>query len=392
MGKELLQEAKQMQKELSEWRRTLHQMPELDMHLPKTVDYVAGRLDEMDIKYQIFIEDACIVATIGEGKKCFMLRSDMDALPVQEETGLDFASKNSCMHACGHDMHTTILLGAAKLLKEHEKELKGTVKLLFQPGEETFHGAKEAVKRGVLENPHVDAAFGMHVASNAKVGILAYGPAPMASVYGFKITVTGHGGHGSTPELCIDPINAGVQIYLALQALIARECPPSQEAALTIGQFQSGNAANVIPERTVLQGTLRTFKKELTEQLIKRINEVVPAVAEAYRTKAEIEVLSDVPSVACDTELNKEFVASIQELDEELQLLPIYHVMGSEDFAFISDKVPSGYFAIGAGDEDESKWVGQHNPKVLFNETCLPLGAAAYAKVAMDWLEKHETE
>lgn len=392
MSELLLQEAKDMKEELVAWRRALHQIPEIGPHLPQTVSYVTSQLEAMGIPYTVLEDSSNVIAAIGSGDKCFLLRSDMDALPVPEETGLPFASTNGCMHGCGHDMHAATLLGAAKLLKKHEAELPGVVKLLFQSGEETFSGAAAAIRGGVLENPHVDAAFAMHVFAAVDKNTILYHGNPMAAVYGFKITLTGHGGHGSQPENCIDPINAGVQVYLALQSLIARECPPYAEAALTIGQFEAGNAANVIPQRAVLQGTLRTFKKEITELMIKRINEIVPAVAAAYRTTAEIEVLSNVPSVVCDEALNEEFITSIRELNPSVQAVPTLHVMGSEDFAFISDAVPAGYFIIGAGVEDRSKWLGQHNPKILFNEDSLVMASASYAKVAMDWLKKHCAE
>lgn len=389
MSELFLQEANEMKDELISWRRALHQIPEIGTQLPQTVGYVTARLEEMGIPYTVLEDSSNVVATIGSGGKCFLLRSDMDALPVAEETGLPFASSNGCMHGCGHDMHAATLLGAAKLLKKHEAELPGTVKLLFQSGEETFSGAAAAIRGGVLENPHVDAAFAMHVFGAVEKNTILYHSNPMAAVYGFKITLTGHGGHGSQPENCIDPINAGVQVYLALQALIARECPPYAEAALTIGQFEAGNAANVIPQRAVLQGTLRTFKKEITELMIRRINEIVPAVAAAYRTSVQIEELSNVPSVVCDEALNEEFTASILELDPSIQIVSNLHVMGSEDFAFISDAVPASYFVIGAGVEDKTKWLGQHNPKILFNEDTLISASAIYAKVAADWLKKH---
>lgn len=185
MAHKILEEAQEMNDLLIKWRRDLHQIPETDLEFSKTVEYISKRLDEMNVEYKVFPEVSVIIAQIGKGDKCFLLRSDMDALPVEEETGLEFASKNGCMHGCGHDLHATILLGAAKILKAYEEELPGVVKLLFQPGEETFRGAKAAVEAGVLENPHVFAAI--------PYGTIGYGVEAMASVYGFKITLTGRG-------------------------------------------------------------------------------------------------------------------------------------------------------------------------------------------------------
>ncbi len=243
MMTELLKRANEIKDELVSWRRTIHQNPELGLELPQTSAFVQKQLDEMGISYTTIVNGSGVLAQLGpkEGK-CFMLRSDMDALPIQEETGLPFASCNAGkMHACGHDLHTAILLGAAKLLKEHESELRGPVKLLFQPGEEIFAGGKACVEEGVLENPKVEAAFAMHVSPQVPTGIIATGIEAMSSVFGFKIEIEGKGGHGSTPNICIDPINVGVHIHLALQELISRECTPLSHTALTIGQFQAGD-------------------------------------------------------------------------------------------------------------------------------------------------------
>lgn len=389
MNHTLLQEAKNIESELIVWRHSLHQIPELGTKLPKTTEFIKEKLTSLGIPYTEYEDCSCITAILGKGGSCFLLRSDMDGLPMPEESCEPFASKNGCMHACGHDLHATILLGAAKLLKEHEPELNGTVKLLFQSGEETFEGAKIMVEKGVLENPHVNAAFAMHVASILPAGSIIYGPYPMAAVYGFRITLTGKGTHGSTPQLGIDPINTGVHIYLALQELIAREVSPNEEAVLTIGRFDAGKVSNVIPERAILEGTLRTFKPKIREMLVNRIRETVESVAKTYRTDVSFEVLSDVPPVACDEALNLEMLDSIRELDSSIHLLPLYHVMGSEDFAFISEKVPSTYLGLGAAVDDRSQWLGQHNPKVRFTDECLVTGAAIYAKAAMDWLENH---
>ena len=182
MKDQFLQEAESMQNELSGWRESLHQIPETGTHLPKTVAFVKEHLEALGIAYHIYEECSCITVTFGKGEPCILLRSDMDGLPINEESGEPFASKNGCMHACGHDLHTTILLGAAKLLKDHEKELKGTVKLIFQSGEETFEGAKAAIEAGVMENPKVDAAFAMHVASTRAHNVIIDGEYPMSSV------------------------------------------------------------------------------------------------------------------------------------------------------------------------------------------------------------------
>lgn len=331
---EIFKEALAMQKELATWRHALHQMPELSLDLPKTSAFVQTRLAEMDVPFHAIVNGNGVVAQLGEGEPCLLLRADMDALPVAETSGVDFASTNGCMHACGHDMHTASLLGAAKLLKAHESELCGTVKLLFQPGEETFNGAEACIKDGVLESPHVDAAVATHVASIAPVGLVAYGDVPNAAVYGFKITLTGKGTHGAMPALGIDPINTAVHIYLALQELIAREVPADQEATLTIGQLSAGSAFNVIPETAIMQGTLRVFDNDLRVQLIRRIGEVVENIAAAYRTKVEFEILGNIPALVCDAAFNARLAESVQQVAPALAVHGGVHTTGSEDFAF----------------------------------------------------------
>ena len=385
-GNVFLQEACGLKEELIQWRRALHKMPEVGTDLPRTMAYLQERLGEMGIACRLHRDISCIEATIGTGGKCFLLRSDVDAIPVPEETDLPFRSENGCMHGCGHDLHGTILLGAAKLLKDHEQELGGRVKLLFQSGEEVFQGAKAAVEAGVLEG--VDAAFAMHVIAMMPVGVIMTGKEAMASVDGFKITLTGHGGHGSMPETGIDPINAAVQVYLALQSLIAREIGGTEEAVLTIGQLTAGEAANVIPERAVLQGTLRTFAPAVRQRLCQRIREVVAGVAATYRCQWEYEVLSACPSVITEDAVTRSVEQSIRTVVPQFHILGGAHGMGSEDFAEIAQRVPSAYYMMGAGPQDETKRLGQHNPKIEFNEDVLPIGAAIYAQAAVDWLKE----
>ena len=389
-GCNFLQEAQALSDALVAWRRQLHQIPEVGIQLPRTMDYIRQQLEEMDIPYTLHREISCIEATIGRGGRCFLLRSDADAIPIPEETQLPFRADNGNMHGCGHDLHTTILLGAAKLLKTHETELPGTVKLLFQSGEEVFQGAKAAIEAGVLENPTVDAAFAMHVIAMMPVGVIMTGKEAMASVDGFRITLIGHGGHGSMPETAVDPINAAVQVYLALQSLIAREIGGTEEAVLTIGQLSAGDTANVIPQRAVLQGTLRTFSPAVRQRLCSRIREVTAGVAQTYRCKSEYEVLSACPSVITDDAVTASVEKSIRSLLPRFHISGGAHGMGSEDFAEISQEVPSAYYMMGAGPEDSEKRLGQHNPKIEFNEAVLPLGAAIYAQAAFDWLEEHQ--
>lgn len=377
-----MEQAAALSGELSAWRRALHQIPEIGLELPRTAAYVSEQLTAMGIEHTIS-EGCNIVALIGQGDRCFMLRSDMDALPMREESGEEFASVNGNMHACGHDMHTAILLGAARLLKDNEADLKGTVKLLFQSGEEVFRGASTAISEGVLQDPAPEAAFCMHVDAINDVGLLAYGSRPMSSVYGFKIKISGKGAHGSTPEQGVDPIATAVHIYLALQELIAREISASQEAALTIGHIEAGSVPNAIPDSAMMEGTLRTFDPDVREHLISRISEVTESVARTYRASADIEVLYDVPVCVCDDAINKEGIAATHAVNDELMVLDIFHSMGSEDFSFFTDKLPCSYMAICAGAE-EGKRFPAHNPKVRFNEKALPIGAAIYATVATE--------
>lgn len=379
-------EAKDLQTQLIKWRRDLHQIPELGIHLPRTVKYVSDVLTELGIEHEIKEDISCIFATIGEGEKCILLRADMDGLPGEEKSGEPFACTGNTFHGCGHDLHAATLLGTAAILKKHESELTATVKLLFQSGEEIFKGAPAAMEAGILENPPVDAAFAMHSFAQYECGRIVWGELFMGAAYGFKIHIHGVGGHGSMPEFCADPITAGVHIHLGLQELLARECPPKHAASLTIGHFEAGSAANVIPAEAVMEGTLRCFQPETRKNLIRRINEIVPAIAAAYRCNAEVEVLSDVPCNYSEPTFTQEALKSVEEFTNGTQT---EQFMGSEDFAFIAEKVRSAYLVIGCGVENEEERYAQHNPHIRFNEDSLPIGVACYVNVALDWMKKN---
>ena len=388
MSINILEEVKKNHETVVSWRRALHQIPELGTDLPQTVAFVAGKLAEMNIPYEIYEDCSCVTATIGQGGKCILLRGDMDALPVKEESGLEFASVTELSHACGHDFHAAALLGAAKILKEHEAELPGTVKLIFQSGEEVFKGAAAAIRNGVMENPHVDAAFATHVFAANPMNNIMYGKYTCGAVYGFKIRIQGKGTHGSSPETGVDLGGRRIIKKLSLQEIIAREIAAKEEAVLTIGHFEGGSAANVVPDSAILEGTLRTFKPEVKSYIMGRITEIAESIAKAFRASVTVEELSNVPSVVCDDDMVDMMVNAVKELDNGMNLVPGMHVMGSEDFAFYAEMVPSVMCFMGAGVEDQSKWVGQHNPRIVFNEDILVNEVAIYVKMAMDFLNK----
>ena len=382
MKNQIMLEAEQIQEELTKWRRELHQIPEIGLNLPKTVAFVTKKLDEMNIEYTVYEESSNIVACIGQGDTCYMIRGDMDALPIEEKSCEPFASTNGCMHACGHDMHTTMMLGAAKLIKAHESELHGVAKLIFQSAEETFAGAKAAIQAGALENPHVDAGMGLHVFASKPLGTFGGHTVPSAGVYGFRIKLTGKGVHGSMPEAGIDPIVTAIHIHLGLQELVSREISGFDEVALTIGKFHAGSAANIIPETAEMEGTLRVFDPDIRKRFIQRIQEITQNIAAAYRTKAEIEVLSDVPPMVCDKKEVDWCSDIICEVDDSLSV-DQFHAMGSEDFACYSELVPTAFFMMGAGVDDPKEHLPQHNPKIRFNEKVLPIGAAVYTTAVL---------
>ena len=257
MEQEFDTRAQAMAEDLTAWRRQLHRHPELSFDLPMTRAFVTQKLKEFGLDPQP-VGRGGITCTVGQGGPVFLLRGDMDALPMREETGLPFASDNGCMHACGHDFHTTALLGAARLLKEREGELRGTVKLLFQPAEETMDGAQDVYDAGILENPHVDAAMALHVVQ-APLGTVNYTPGhACGSSDVFTVTVHGKGGHGSRPNQLVDPFNIACHIFQGAQNLIARELDPNDQAVITFGAMNGGTAANIVPDDVRMLGTLRT--------------------------------------------------------------------------------------------------------------------------------------
>lgn len=390
-----LDKAKALEEYMVSLRRHFHQHPEKSMEERETTAFIMAQLNEIGIPHRK-LSPSGVVAEIAGGRpgKTVALRADMDALTIQEETGLPFASEaEGLMHACGHDLHMAMLLGAAKLLKEHEDEIEGTVKICFQPNEETFGGAKAMIEAGVLENPHVDAAFAIHVGSMADVGTLDYGKGlTMGSADGFSIHVKGKGCHGAAPNSGISPINIGVHIYLALQELLAREVNPAEQCTLTVGSMLFGDGAtNVIPSEGVLNGTMRGFNAELINHLRQRVEEISVGTARVFGGDAEVEWLFSSPAMYCDPEFTDEVVRYAADVVGQDRMIPKKsRATGSEDFAYFGEKVPSQIFWLGAGVDDKTKRISNHNPKVLFSEDALPYGAAVYTQCAIEWLKEHK--
>ena len=373
-------------------RRHIHKNAETGLDLPKTKAYVMKKLTE----YGLEPKDCGygVTATLGKGGKVLLLRADMDALPMPEESGEEFACPTGKeAHTCGHDFHAAMLLTAAKMLKEKEDTLEGTIKFMFQPAEETFEGSKNMIENGILENPPVDAALAYHVSpGKMPIGLFMYNDKDtmMYSVDGFKITIHGKGSHGAYPHVGVDPINIGVHIHLALQELIARESDPTHSCVLTIGQFAGGTAANIIPETAVLQGTIRTNKPEARELLVRRMKEVAEKTAAVYNGTVDIEMISEVPPLICNPKLTDEVVGYMQELGiPGLTPYPGISASASEDFAVIAEKVPSTFMYLSAGYLDERGQYPAHHPKAQFNEDVCPIGAACLAHCASQWLKNN---
>ena len=392
---EIINQAKLIKDDLIKYRRTIHSNPEVGQELPKTKAYVIDRLKEMGYEPEEICESG-IVATISGNKegKVFLLRADMDALPMQEATECNFKSNNGCMHSCGHDMHTAMLLGAAKLLKQNQDKIEGTIKLVFQPDEEGFTGAKKMIEAGVLENPKVDAAMAMHVNSGTPSNLVLCGLGPIiAGCNRFRIVVRGSGCHGAMPELGVDPINIAAHIYISLQEIISREISATQSAVVTIGKFVGGEAPNIIPTEVVMEGTIRSLNKEIGEFIFNRINDIVTSTAKMFRGEAELIELSSVPPLTNDTNLANEVTSYLRELLGEKSVVVFEGGgMGSEDFASYSYKVPSIYLMLGAGIKQENPLYGEamHNEKVVFNEDILVTGAAMHTYSAITWLKNNK--
>lgn len=399
--KNILEDSKALQNSLVAHRRYIHENAEVDTELPLTKKYVMEKLKEMGYKPNEICKSG-IVAIAGGRKpgKTFLLRADMDALPITEETDLPFKSKNGNMHACGHDMHTAMLLGAAELLKNHEDNIEGSVKLMFQPAEERTTGAKSMIEAGVLENPKVDAAMMLHVFTgiSAPAGLtLIPNPGVGSAADIFIIRIRGKGGHGAMPHMTVDPLNILSHIHIALQEINSRELPSADNAVLTIGIINGGDAPNIIPDTASLSGTIRTYSSENREFIRMRIEEISKGIATTFRGTAEVEYPMGCPATINDGKLVEEYARYNQMLLEPKLIANISDfaggafskLSGSEDFAYVSELVPSVMGILSASSEDDKCKYLLHHPKAFFSEEPLYIGAAIYANTAMEWLKNN---
>lgn len=389
----IFEEVGSVESELVEDRRWLHRHPEVGFDLPDTCAYVRRRLEEMGLTVREVCQSG-LVAEVGSADRgpCVMLRADMDALPMAEETGLDYASDNGCMHACGHDGHTAMALAAARVLKAHEDELNGLVRIVFQPDEEATAptddtGATALVEAGILENPHVDAVFALHLyPTELPTGRFATRKGAMfSSADDVEVIIEGHGCHGSVPHQGIDPLNIACHIYLGMENLIAREVDPSAHVALTFGLMEGGSAANIIPESARLLGTLRTVSEPIRRHVQERAEIMVKDIAQAFGGRAEVGFLRGVPPVENSGDLVERAMDVATSLFNEPVIELEKPVSASDDLAVISQLAPTCYLLLGCGVEGKEGF-GLHHPCMEVDESVLSKGAALLAACAFDYL------
>ena len=407
MREQLLEEAAGLKETLVFNRRYLHTHAGTGFDLKDTLAFVKKELTDMGYEPKE-CGKAGLTALAGGKKegKVFLLRADMDALPIKEEAEVDFASSNGCMHACGHDMHTAMLLGAAKLLKEHEDEIEGTVKLMFQPAEEIFEGSHDMIESGLLQNPEVDGALMIHVMAGmpfepGTVIVSDPGVSAPAADY-FEIRVQGTGCHGSMPNTGVDPLNAAAHILIALQEIHSRELAMNDRAVLTVGTMHAGAAANAIPDTAVMGGSIRTFDEEVRGFIKERLVQIAEGIAASFRAEAKVSWGSGCPTLVNDKDLSECAEKYARELLGERKAFSVTQLnamsgeqkspktAGSEDFAYVSQEVPSIMLALAAGQPEKGYRYPQHHPMVKFDEGALADGSAVYAYMAMRWLEEHK--
>lgn len=383
-------EAKSLFEYTQTLRRDFHRYPELGFQEMRTSGIVARELAELGLKVYTSIGKTGVVAILSGKveKPVILVRFDMDALPIQEESNVEYASQNpGIMHACGHDGHTAIGLTVARLLYNHRQELQGTVKFVFQPAEEGLGGAEAMLKDGVLENPRPDLALALHLWNEKPKGWLGVtSGVVMAASERFQVRVLGKGGHGAAPHLAIDPVLAASQIVNALQSIVSRNVSPLDSAVITVTSIHGGEAFNVIPQEVVLRGTIRTYEEETRAMVLQKFQQVVTGIAQAFGCQAETETWMVTPAVVNDVFLAR------QVQDIATRWLPQFTVdtnsrtMGSEDMAYLMQNIPGCYFFIGSADEARGLNAAHHHPRFDFDEEVLFIAAGLMATAVVELL------
>jgi len=396
----------QVESKVIKWRHHIHQNPELSNREFKTSEYIATHLKSLGIEVQTGIAHTGVVGIL-RGKnsgKVVALRADMDALPVGERNDLPYKSEvtsvfngqeTGVMHACGHDTHVAILMGVAEVLSKN-RNFPGTVKFIFQPAEEgpppgEEGGAKLMVKEGVLENPKVDAIFGLHINSGTHVGKITYKPGGMmAASQRFVIKVKGKQAHGSTPWQSVDPIVTSAQIINGLQTLISRESELTEEGAvISVGSIHSGIRFNIIPESLEMIGTIRTLNKDMKELIRKRMQEMVPAIAQAYRAEATVEIQDGADITFNNEALTEKMIPTLERVAGKENVYEINAITGAEDFSYFQNEVPGLFFFLGGTplDMKESEAPSHHTPSFIVDDASMKLGVKALSNLAVGFLK-----
>jgi amidohydrolase len=389
---DFLSEAQALFEYTQSHRRDFHSHPELGFHEVRTAGIVAGELNSLGLEVHTGIAETGVVAVMQGSRPgpVILVRADMDALPIHEETGASYTSQNpGVMHACGHDGHTAILLTVARILNRHRQELSGTVKFVFQPAEEGMGGAERLIQAGVLEDPKVDICLALHVWNEQPVGWIgiASGPA-LAGAEIFKITVKGKGGHGASPHLAVDPLLASAHIITGLQGIVSRNVPPLKTAVVSVCTIHGGEAFNVIPPSVELTGTIRTFEPEIRSTVLEHFNQTVTSIAAGLGCQVEIEINQLTPATINQPEIAGQVAATARRLLPQSEIdARNYITMGSEDFAFILEKVPGCFFFIGSANPKKGLDASHHSPKFDFDESILPQAAGLMAAAVADFLK-----
>ncbi|MCH8817611.1 MAG: amidohydrolase [Chloroflexi bacterium] len=373
---------------LIELRRDLHQNPELGFYETRTAGIISGRLNAAGLKVRAEVGGTGVVGVLETGRAgpTLMIRADMDALPVEELSGLPFASSNGQMHACGHDGHITMALGAAELLARRTDDLSGTLVFVFQPAEEFVEGAKAMIADNVMADHAPDRVIGLHLWNQYETGFVGVNQGTVfASADQFELVITGKGGHGALPHTAIDPVVITAQVISALQTVVSREIPPNAMGVLTVGQVIGGTAPNVIADFVTVRGTIRAYTSEIRDQIIAAAKRTASGVAETMRGSAEFRLLNGAPPVVNDPEVAAWLTGIAGSVPGVERVGAHEEVPVGDDMAEFINRVPGCYFLLGAGDPERPP---HHNARFVFDEGCLPLGVEIFARAALDYLAK----